>query len=242
MAIAIDRTSLGTAHPVDGSTISISTSATVAAGGFIVAVFGHFTDSPALSSVSGGGLSWSIDLQGPNPTASGEVIAIASAQAPSGLAASTTITGTWASTAIAQVMGAFSFTGVATSSPVDAAGTVNGATTGTAWTTNNVTLAAGSVLVGASYSESEATGSTITAPSIEAAEVVDAAAYALTSGYRIEASGGAVSVAGTWATTSTGIVSGGVAYKVGGPPVDTSGPASLRAGRYELEHPQIGPF
>lgn len=214
MAIAIDRANLGTAHPADGSSISISTSAAVASGGFIVAVFGHFTDSPALSSVSGGGLSWNIDLQGPNPTASAEVIAIASAQAPSGLASSTTITGTWGGTAIAQVMGAMSFTGVATSSAVDAAGTVQGGTSGTGWTTGNVTLAAGSVLVGTSYSESEASGSTITSPSIEALEVIDGAAYGLTAGYRIEPSGGSVAVAGTWTTPLTGRVTGGVAYKV----------------------------
>lgn len=206
MAIAVDQLLVGSAHPADGTTTAMTTTATVAAGAFIVVACGHFTDSPVLNTVTNTGssvLSWAIDVQGPNPTASASYIAMASAQAPSGLTSGAVITTTWASSAIAPAIGAISFTGVKTSSSVDALGTVTGTTSGggatAAWTTGSIALSAGSVLVGTSWSEEASAVSAITSPSIEWLEIIDSG-FGQTAGYRIEPSAGSYSVAGTWGT------------------------------------------
>jgi len=210
--IAFDA-NLGSASPADGTTSAFTTGATVASGGFIVVAISHFVDTPTLSSFAGGGLTWSIDASGANPTASGGYIAICSAQAPSGLASGTTLTGTWSGSCIAPIIGGSSFTGVATSSPVDVAGTVQGETTGTAWTTGNLTLAAGSMLYGGSYNEGVIASATVTSPSTEVWEQIAGGGYGGVAGYRVEASGGSVDVAGAWNVSSTGKCHLGVAYK-----------------------------
>jgi hypothetical protein len=213
MAIAVDVSDLGGAVPADAATGTFNTSGTVAAGGFIVLFCGHFNDTPTLTSVGGGGLTWTSNLAGPNSLGAGGYAAIVSAPAPSGLASGTTITVTWGGSAVAQSLGAMSFTGV---SGVDVAGTVQSFNSGTATTTGNISVAAGSVLVGGFWSEAEATagGGTITAPSTKTAVDVDTSRqYGQMMGYRLEASAGTVAVAGAWATSSGGHMGLGVAYE-----------------------------
>jgi hypothetical protein len=200
MAIVVDRANAGTAVDDSGATtIAVNTTQTVAAGGFIVASVGWWHGSATLSSVGGGGLSWSIAVQGKNSIAN-PASAIVWAQAPSGLASGTAITATFSTSVNGRQIGVTSFTGVATSSPVDTTTAVASSST-TAWT-NNATIAAGSVLIVTAHLDPSA-NSTITSPSIEALDWNDTANTAMTTGYRIEASGGSYTVAGTWVTGAT---------------------------------------
>jgi hypothetical protein len=216
MAVAIDKSSLGISYSAASSnSIQFTTSQAVASGGFIVVVGGWFGDnSLTVSGVSGGSLSWSVDKQ-PNGGSLPYSVFIASAQAPSGLASSTTITASLSgSTGSALFIGGLSFTGIATSSPVD--GTPTGpteATTTAAWSTPSYAIAAGSVIVAACLGEGTSANNAPTSPSLEGPENDQAGdTIALVAEYRIETSAGSYTVAGTWsAGVSTRNVA--VAYK-----------------------------
>lgn len=200
MAIAIDQANAGTAaNGAAGTSLGVSTTATVAASGFIVASVMWWHATATLSSVSGGGLSWNIAIQGKH-SSQNPAAAIAYAQAPSGLASGTTLTANYSASVNDRQIGITSFTGVATSSPVDTtAGPVSNNTTG--WTTGNVTIAAGSVLIGFSHLDSASTD-TITSPSIEALDWAGSGS-AGTTGYRIESSAGSYAIAGTWGSAAS---------------------------------------
>lgn len=209
MAIALDQ-ALGTNLEDPGATtIVLTTTAAVASGGFIVLGVGAFSGGASfLTSVSGGGLSWSIDKMVDDASRS---FAIVSAQAPSGLASSTAITANLNADLNARIIGATSFTGVATSSPVD--GTPTGPTSsGTgAWATPSYTIAAGSLLVAMNYSISITGANTPTSPAVEAWESTRLADnYGAVIEYRIETSAGGYTVAGAW--TGTGSANAAVAY------------------------------
>jgi len=197
VAIAIDKASIGTNATGSGITIGLTTNQTVAASGFIVLSLGWFT-AVTLSSVAGGGLSWSIDKQGLG-SGGNRNAGIVSAQAPSGLASGTTITATFSSSATVPQIGGTSFTGVKTSSPVD---TTSGPTdqdpAATGWTSASTAISAGSVLIATCWNETSPVTSTVTAPSLEALDWVNGADTAETTAYRIEASAGSYTVAGTW--------------------------------------------
>lgn len=202
MAIAIDQANAGTAvNDATGTSLAVSTSQAVASSGFIVVSVGWWDTTVTLSSVSGGGLTWAIAVQGKHPSQNWQQ-AIAYAQAPSGLASGTTITANFSATTPGRQIGVLSFTGVATSSPVDVTAAVN--TTGAStWTTGNMTILAGSVIVATSHADGGgATTSTTTAPSIEALDWSDGANTSQTTAYRIEASAGTYAVAGTWTGTT----------------------------------------
>jgi hypothetical protein len=214
MAIAVDQSTLGGDFTNDvSSTASIpfTTTNVVASGGFIVLLV-TWHKGVTLSSVAGGSLTWTIDLQGAS-TASNGSVALVSAQAPSGLASSTTITATLssASTGVQSICGT-SFTGVKTSSPVDVTSALTDFTTTTAWTTASTTIAAGSVLVANAVQLTGGFTSTPTSPSIETHDQnAGVGSFSETSAYRIEAAGGAFTVAGTWSSSATGTAAG-VAY------------------------------
>jgi hypothetical protein len=198
MAIAIDNANAGTAvNDAAATTIAVSTTATVAAGGFIVASIAWWAAAATLSSVSGGGLTWVIAKQAQHPTAN-PAAAIAYAQAPSGLASGTTITATYSTSVNGRAIGLTSFTGVATSSPLDTTSGPTSSTSTTAWATSSTTIAAGSVLVAYCHMDPFTTD-TPTAPSIEALDWGDASNLSGATLYRIEAAGGAFTIAGTMA-------------------------------------------
>jgi hypothetical protein len=87
---------------------------------------------------------------------------------------------------------------VATSSALDTTSGAVDVAGSTAWTTGSVSILAGSVFLGTWWDENHTSGSTITAPSIEALDWGDST-LRQTTGYRIEASAGSYAVAGTWA-------------------------------------------
>jgi hypothetical protein len=216
MAIAVDVADLGHAagDPALG-TIAFTTTSPVASGGFIVLSVGWFDGTATLSSVAGGGLTWTIDFQGKAGVTSDRV-ALVSAQAPAGLASGTTITATFsAATPVAREIGGTSFTGVATSSPVDVAlgAAVAVSPSAAGWTSGSLSVAAGSVMIATCYNESGNFTNTVTAPSLQAVLMPNAASpTSQVTCYRIESSAGSVSVAGTWSTAATS-GTGAVAYK-----------------------------
>lgn len=223
MAIALD-TLLGSRGYAPGSSstsFNFTTTAAVASGAFIVVSWGYFpTPNASVSSVSGGGLTWTVDKSGIGETGSfpggGTTVGFASAQAPSGLASGTTITVNLSGTTDPDVVvGGASFTGVATSSPVD--GTPPSLTgtdgSGTGWATTSQTLAAGSLLVGVCYhplSGSSLTN-TPTSPAAEIFDTSDGIGGVAVMEYRVAGSGGSYNVAGTWSGNAQCLF-GSVAY------------------------------
>jgi len=200
MALAIEHANIGTNQipSITQAAISFTTTQTVAAGGFIVAAIGWYGTANLVASVSGGGLSWAVDFEGQLSGLRG--VAIASAQAPAGLASGATITFNSDATWDYPSCGGMSFTGVATSSPVDGTplGPVGAATA--AWSSGSYAIAAGSVIVAGNWNEGIIASNTETSPSIEAFESIEAANTdsGLVVEYRIESSAGSYAVAGTW--------------------------------------------
>lgn len=214
MAIAIDQATIGTGSTSgSGTTQVLTTSQAVASGGFIVLLVAWYGSGITLSSVGGGSLTWAIDAQGKNATDSSAGIAIVSAQAPSGLASSTNITATFSGTVSARGVWGMSFTGVASSSALDVAGTIQ--TAGTqAWSTGTLAgVQDNGVVVAGSWRTSGGESNTITGPAVETHDFELATTDDACGGYKILTTGGSVSVAGTW--TGSGTHSSiGAAYKV----------------------------
>jgi hypothetical protein len=200
MAITVDVANAGTNfNNSTTTTITVDTTSAIAVGGFIVVSIGWFDPSNVapLSTLSGGGLSWTIDKQGRLAGGGfGPSEAIISAQAPAGLASGTTLTGTFAASMGNQTceIGVSSFLGVKTSSPVD--GTPTGPTnnaSGATWVTSSYSIAAGSVLYAAANCGDTPTN-TQTAGT-EAYEV-HSTFTGLWGSYRIESSAGSYTLGG----------------------------------------------
>lgn len=224
MAIAIDVSSLGSTYvAANATTAAFTTGSAVASGGFIVLAGGWFSDNTGtVTGISGGGLTWTVNKQ-PNGGTSLVNAWIASAQAPSGLASGTTITATFSATQQARFIMGMSFTGVATSSPVD--GTPTGQTKGStaAWATPSYSIAAGSVIVAACAQVGPSANNSPTSPSLEGPEndqAGDTVSFVME--YRIESSAGSYTVAGTW-SSGVGIdtSNAAVAYLTAAGAVDT---------------------
>lgn len=213
-AIAIDQANIGNAG-IDSSATSIpfTTTQIVAANGFIVVNPTWGDQTRTLSSVSGGGLTWTIDKQGVSSGLQNVGCAVVSAQAPAGLASGTVITATYSGATVGRGISGSSFTGVATSSPVDVTSGPTDFTGTTAWTTGSTTIAAGSLLIAVAHCSTTNDTSTITSPSIEAQDFGGGAGtFGQTVGYRIELAGGSFTVAGAWSASEQGTVVA-VAYK-----------------------------
>lgn len=211
MSIVVDHTSIGSvAADSSASSIPLTTTSAVSSGGFVVLMFGWYdTGSSTLTGVSdnsGSPLTYTIDKQAVDSSNSAH-LAIVRAQAPSGLPSGTVITGALSSAAMGgRAAAGISFTGVATSSPVD--GTppaLQNIVSSSAWTSGSVALSAGSVLVALTYEFNTDMTSTPTSPSIEIFDVNGGpGSFGASGAYRIEPSAGSYSVAGTWSSTTDG--------------------------------------
>lgn len=202
MAIAVDQASLGTTATVaSATTIVLTTTAAVAVGGFIVLFIGWENAGTVTVSVAGGGLTWAVDVQGKHDSQNPHS-AIATAQAPAGLASSTAITATFSSTSTGRAIAGSSFTGIATASALDAATAPVAGGGGTTWTTPNVTTTnADDLLVGMQHA-SNAAGPTSAIDS-PATELHDFSSDfdLTTTGYRIVTSTGTYAISGTWSAS-----------------------------------------
>lgn len=214
MTIVVDQANIGTfGDDTSATTIALTTTQNVASNGFIVLPVGWGDATKTLSSVSGGSLTWTIDKQGNAGNGSNGCSAIVSAQAPSGLASGTVITATYSGATVGRAIGGTSFTGVATSTPLDTSSGPTDFAATTAWTTASTTIAAGSVLVGVAHCTNTNDTSTITSPSVELQDFGGGAGtFGQTVGSRIEPAGGSVTVAGTWSGSEQGTTNA-AAYK-----------------------------
>lgn len=222
MAITLDKQNIGTATGDPGSTtIAFTTSQAVVSSGFIILTVGWFDNGATLTGVAdnnGTPLTWTIDKQGKGAVSNSQNSAVVSAQAPSGLASGKIITATFSASVIAREIGGTSFTGVATSTPVEATDgpvTIDGTPSST-YTTNSVAISAGSMLFAATYNETTNTTSTPATGCTEAIDLNYAGGTTLTSNYRIEASAGSYTVGGTWASGACKSVTNAVAYLAAG--------------------------
>jgi hypothetical protein len=117
--IAFDK-NLGTfAQNAGGATMKLTTTAAAAANTRVFAFVVWSGASQTLTSVSGGGLTWTVDSQFKDPA--NYHVAIASANAPSGLATKTAIQATFSASTSHGDLAAVSFSGIAAASPIDAA-------------------------------------------------------------------------------------------------------------------------
>jgi hypothetical protein len=170
--------------------------------------------SRTLASVSGGGLTWSVDVQARDQSRNHG--AIASASAPAGLPAGTVITATFSGAVQHGLIAAASFTGIASTSPLDGTGN-NVQRTGAAWTSSVTTTNPTDLVVGWSGIDGVTT-STPTAPNIEIHDLSDSGYdESDTSVYQITSTAGSKTVNGTWANTSgsTANMTVAAAYKGG---------------------------
>jgi Abnormal spindle-like microcephaly-assoc'd, ASPM-SPD-2-Hydin len=212
--ISFDK-SLGTkTENANGATMTLTTSGAAVAGARVF-VFVSWTHSTrTLTSVTGGGLTWTVDRQ-QKATGNNARVAIASAAAPTGLASGVVLTATFSGPVTHGLIAAASFTGVATTAPVDATGSATG--TGTAWSGSVTTTNANDLVLGFSTIDANAT-SAPTAPNTEIHDFGNTSYYGwATSVYRIETTTGTKTVNGTWSSSSgsTGSVTIVVAYKSG---------------------------
>ncbi len=168
--------------------------------------------SRTLSSVAGGGLTWTVDFQAKE--SNNEHLAIASADAPAGLASGTVVTATFSGSVTLGLMSGASFTGIASASPVDAATSATQAGV-RPWTATVTRTNATDLVLGVSTIDANAT-STATAPNTEIHDFGNSAYFSwMTSTYAITSATGATTVAGTWSANSGAIgnLTLAVAYK-----------------------------
>jgi hypothetical protein len=213
-AVAFDK-SLGTFHEnIASTTMKLTTSAAAVAQSRVFAFVTWNNATRTLTSVSGGGLAWSVDVQ--TRDAGNNHGAIASAYAPTGLASGVTVTATFSGSVGHGLIAASSFTGIAQTGALDATGTsTQGGVTG--WTASVGTTNASDLVLGWSGIDTSAT-SVPAAPSTEMHDLGDQwFNESSTSVFRIESTAGTKSVGGTWSRSagSTTNVTVAAAYKAG---------------------------
>lgn len=226
MALALDA-NLGTVKEA----ASLTTSA-AAASDSRVFVFVYWFGTQTCTGCSGGGLTWDDDVQVRGTVAGDQNQCIISAAAPSGLASSTVITPSFSATpSFGPGIAAASFTGVETSSPIDATTTLKEDFEET-WTTNNlVTATADTLLFGFSLSASNQTNTAAT----NYTEIHDwspEGANKCATVYRIVSSAATYNPGGTWTGSVDFQQNVGIAYKAaaGGPPPEGPSIRVVQAG------------
>jgi hypothetical protein len=205
---------LGThAENVASTTMNLTTTAAASSQSRVFA-FIVWAGSNTLSSVSGVGLTWTVDGQAPGPYNDYRV-AIASAPAPSGLASGTVLTATFTGSVNHGNISAASFLGIATTNPVDvvASSSQFGVT---AWSVPITTVNPNDLVVGASIIDGLVNNAP-TAPNALIQTFQNPNFYSsLTSEYQIVTSAGAKTINGTWSGNTVGSIENAtiaIAYK-----------------------------
>jgi hypothetical protein len=197
--IALDKTLGQHAVNSSGSTLKLTTSAAAVSGSRVFAFVDWWSGSGTLTSLSGGGLAWSVDAQTKDGT--GYHTAIASASAPNGLTASTVLTATFSRKVTTGLIAGASFTGIAPSGPLDAhASNLQGGVAN--WTGSVVTTNASDLVLGWSGIDKNTTN-TATPPNAELFDFGNSTfGEHATAEYQIAGTSGAMTVNGTWASAS----------------------------------------
>ena len=215
-SVSLDQ-NLGTyTENKSGTTMKMTTTKAAAAGTRVFAFVNWSSGSSTLSSVSGGGLTWTVDGQ-VKGVLSNYRVGIASAYAPLGLPAGTALTATFSASAIHGDMAAASFKSIATATPVDvvAKSTQNAVVN---WSASITTVNPNDLVLGASIFDGQVTN-TPTAPNLLIHSFSNSDFYsALTSEYQVVTTAGPKTVNGTWSGNTTGSSTNAtivVAYKAG---------------------------
>jgi len=197
-------------------TMKLKTAAAAAPGSRIVLFLSWAHRTRTLASVAGGGLTWSVDVQASDASDNNNHGAIASAYAPDGLPSGTVITATFSAAVVHGFIAAVSFTGIASSDPVDTAtSTVQGGVA--AWNATLPSARSGDLVVGWTNLDA-VTGDTANPSVSELVDMSDADYWgSATAVYTVAQANGPATVSGTWARAggSTGNVTVAVAYRPG---------------------------
>jgi hypothetical protein len=199
LPIVFDK-SLGTkTENVASATMTLTTSAAAVSQARVFLFVNWSHANRTLTSVSGGGLTWTVDAQVKDTSRYHG--AIVSANAPAGLAAGTVITATFSGSVTHGLIAAASFTGIASTNPVDRTATTTQRGV-VAWSASVTTTNARDLVLGWSGLD-RITTSTPAAPNLELHDFSNSNyGEAATSVYRIETAAGAKTVNGTWLTGS----------------------------------------
>lgn len=222
MAVAFGA-SLGTgaAGATPAATWSLTTTATVPAGGHVIVAVGWF-HATATVTLSGGGLTWTQDVVFGTGSRN---VAIFSSPAPAGLPSGTVITATATIASNTCGIAAMYATGVATSSWKDVSGT-GSAASGAAWSASLTTTFADTLIVAFGWVDFVLTTSS-TVTDTEWSDFQNTVDTNTFSGvYRIVSSTGTYTPGGSWAASGANpSVTAAVAYKaaVVVPPNDAKG-------------------
>lgn len=227
MAIAVDVADAGRSS---GSTVT--TDQTIAAGATVF-LMGHHWENPevTLNSVSGGGLTWVVDEDINTAPADHGSTVLARAHAPSGLASGTVITPTWSNTPGALRLLVCSFTGIASSSPLDTAIVLSAGadndTTVNDGTDGDITITTPGCLILSAVGRTVSNAFTATVGT-ELSEYDNRVSFV----YRIEGSAGTYANEGTIASTGSAWACNTGAYKGAGPtpPTRTGSIATFGSG------------
>jgi hypothetical protein len=179
-------TQRGTAQlDTNQATLPVTTTGTIAAGSKIILAAGWRT-ATTLSSVAGGSLTWTIDIQRVNGLAA-QHAALIQADAPSGLASGSTITLTFSGNTTAKTVAVYEVTGLATGAGSFDKSAGADIASGTSFSTGNTATKA----------------STTWTSSFTGLDVVTSPTRSTASGYRIVSATGAYAATGTYPTAST---------------------------------------
>jgi hypothetical protein len=207
VAITVDQASLGTPFTVGAfPSISLTTTAAVAVGGYVVAELGWFGTQTVTGATVAGNTA-TIIVQGANGS---DGACLVGYYASGGLSSGVTITVTMSAAGTQDgVLGAMSFAGVDSTTPVSSTTGPTGAAT-TAWATPSATLAAGGAMVSGARKEGFAVSSNTPASGVTEAFDVSFNDNGNVLAYRIEAAGGSFTVGGTWNAANTNVNVGAV--------------------------------
>lgn len=240
---------LGSLTASGSSTLMNFTTTVAAPAGTRIVCFVTWVSATAVpTTITGGGLTWTVDAQG-GPTTDNKRCAIISADCPAGLASGTVIQVNFSAAATARSMGGASFTNCKGGSSGHVQGVISGNVIagGSAWTTAAASFSADGLAVGL-VSASTATNRTsvAVAPSVELFDLSPATGFDQAAGYRTGSSGTAV-VAGTWSGAVTegialgvvyaGAVVSNVSYLDAGSAVGTFKVGQRRVGEQPVYHP-----
>jgi hypothetical protein len=191
--IAVDRTNVLSADEVDSASSVSADAESVAAGATIFVAIKWQLDGPAtVTSVSGGGLTWTVDNQGGDSPG----VALARAHTSSGLARGTTITATFSTTVRKRVLSGASFTGVDALDSV--AATASGA--GTSYVSGSVAASGPNELIVTAVEMFTSAGAWApTPPTLSAGDTnAPASSDDVAVDYRIASSANSYSTSGSW--------------------------------------------
>ncbi len=219
-------TTIGTNTFIGAAGVTLTTSATVPSDALVIVQFTWASGGTpqTLSSVSGGSLSWSVDHGQAFAGATSWGLAIASAQAPAGLASGTVITPTFSGNLGSSEVAGCYCTGLATSSAKDVSDG-NGQASNLNWDTTATSTTFSDTLVFGGCIHDALTTNTATggATELHDFQIGGGTDQSICTEYKILSAAGSASLTGTWAATSADSTSGFVAYKglPAGPAADT---------------------